>query len=36
MEIMSDAIGIKPGARLFHGVAILDAVDGDLHTTCPF
>ena len=31
MEVIGDAMGFEPGARLFHGVAILDAVDRDRH-----
>jgi hypothetical protein len=31
MEVVFDAMAVEPGARLLHGVAILDAVDRDGH-----
>src|ERR1700704_1121956 len=29
MKAVSHAVAVEPGARLLHGVAVLDAVDGD-------
>src|SRR5262245_14946167 len=29
VESVGDAVAVEPGARLLHGVTILDAVDGD-------
>ena len=29
VECVIDAVRVEPGARLLHGVAVLDAVDGD-------
>src|ERR1700740_2024846 len=31
MKIIFHAMAVEPGARLFHGVAVVDAVDGDGH-----
>src|SRR5262249_20995353 len=31
VKVVSDAMAVEPGARLLHGVAVLDAVDRDAH-----
>src|SRR3569833_1873237 len=31
MKLVLHAVGVEPGARLFHGVAVLDAVDSNHH-----
>src|SRR5262249_34083358 len=29
VELIGDAVLVEPGTRLLHGVAVLDAIDGD-------
>ena len=35
VEVVGDAVPVQPGKRLLHRVAVLNAVDGDGHTSLP-